>query len=73
VFDQDRLHWTGRRRAHDLQPRRIVRIGVVLERFLAIQLEHGGSEKDALCVAQAPIQINDNSHARTPLDEDAHG
>ena len=36
MFDQDCLHWTGRRCAQDLPAHRIVRIGVVLERFLAV-------------------------------------
>jgi hypothetical protein len=30
-----------------------------------MQFEDSGSEKDALCVSQAPIQIDDNSHVGT--------
>jgi hypothetical protein len=32
-----------------------------------VQFEDGGSEKCALRVSQALIQINDNSHTSTPL------
>jgi hypothetical protein len=67
VFDQDCLHRAGRSCAQDLLAHRIVRIWVVPERFLAIELEDGGSEKDALRVSQALIQINDYSHRIIPL------
>jgi hypothetical protein len=65
ALDQDRLNGAGRRRTQDFQARRIVGIGVVHERFFTVQFEDGGSEKDALRISKAPIQINDNSHART--------
>jgi hypothetical protein len=61
------LHWAGRSGAQDLQACRIVGVGVVHERFLTVQFEDGGSEKCALRVSQALIQINDNSHTSTPL------
>jgi len=67
VVDQDRLHRAGRHCAQDLQARRIVRIGVVHKRFLTVQFEDGGGEKDALGVSQALIQIHDDTHARTLL------
>src|SRR5215472_12154675 len=67
VLDQDCLHRAGRRRALDLQARGVVGVGVVHERFLTVQFENGGSEKGALRVSQALIQINDNSHASIPL------
>jgi hypothetical protein len=61
------LHWAGRGCAQDVQACRVVGVGVVHERFLTVQFEDGGSEKGALRVSQALIQINDNSHVRTPL------
>jgi hypothetical protein len=67
VLDQDCLHRAGRRRAQDLQACCIVGVGVIHERFLTVQLEDGGSEKDALRVSQALIQINDYSHGALSL------
>jgi hypothetical protein len=61
------LHWAGRGGAQDLQACRVVGVGVVHERFLTVQFEDGGSEKGALRVSQALIQINDNSHSGTLL------
>jgi hypothetical protein len=61
------LHWASRSGAQDLQACGVVGVGVVHERFLTVQFEDGGSEKCALRVSQALIQINDNSHASTLL------
>jgi hypothetical protein len=63
VLDQDRLHWAGCGSAQNFYARDIIGIGIVLKRFLPVQFEDGGREKNALRVSQALIQINDNSHA----------
>jgi len=67
MLDQDRLHRAGRRRAQYFEALGIVWVGIVHERFLTVQFEDGRSEKGALRLSQAFIQINHNSHANTPL------
>ncbi|MFL5658748.1 MAG: hypothetical protein ACJ8CB_31750 [Ktedonobacteraceae bacterium] len=44
------------------------RMGVLfLKRFLAMHPEHGGRSEDALPIALAPVQIDDNSHTIPPF------
>jgi hypothetical protein len=60
------LHRAGCGSAQNFYARGIIGIGIVLKRFLTVQFEDGGREKNALRVSQALIQINDNSHAGIP-------
>jgi hypothetical protein len=45
---------------------RIVRLGIVHERFLTIQSESIGRKKAALGIALTPIEVDDHAHATIP-------
>src|SRR5215216_5036384 len=64
--DADSLHGAGSRRPLHLPAQRIVGGILVLENFLAAQLEHGRRGEDALAVGLAPVQVNHYPHTLAP-------
>jgi hypothetical protein len=62
LIHRDRLHRARRRSPQNMKAQSIVGIGIVHKRLFATKLEDFRGERDALRVAQAFIQIDDNSH-----------
>jgi hypothetical protein len=65
VIQEDRLHWTGRRRAQHTLAVYVIGVRIIHERLLAAELEDLRRERDTLCVPQAFVEINDDAHWET--------
>jgi len=62
----DRLYRAGCCGSQNPQSLSIIGVGVTHERLFAVELEDIRREWDTLGVAQAPIQVYDNSHIYPP-------
>jgi hypothetical protein len=69
LVHDDCLYRARRRGSQNSQTLCIIRVGIEHERLFTAELEDIRRERDALCVAQALIQVNDNSHILPSFDD----
>jgi hypothetical protein len=68
LIHDDCLYRARRRSSQNSQTLCIIGVGIEHERLFTAELEDIWGERNALCIAQAFIQINDNSHILPSFD-----
>src|ERR1700761_3917307 len=63
LVHDDRLYRARRRRSQHPQTLTVVRVGVVGQRLVAAELEHIRRQRYAVRVAQATVQVDNDSHS----------